>query len=134
LAHGQIVIKRYTGRIALASTPNDVIALHVITGTYTAVAHDTGIVVHLNHRRRHVLPGLNRSPWEAGRGNALLRGEIEQQIRFACGTPGVTIVARHCLWIVCHEEFGQHRPGALDGVALRLHHHAVLSLPNAGGL
>src|SRR5262249_52120896 len=41
---------------------------------------------------------------------------------------------RRCLWIICHEEFGQHSAGALHGSALRLYHHAILGLPNTGRL
>jgi hypothetical protein len=91
-------------------------------------------MVHLNHRRRHILSGLNWPPGEAWRRNTLLRCEVEQQIGFARHMLGVTVVCRRCLRIVCHEEFGQHSARALYGVALRLHHHAILGLPNAGCL
>ena len=134
MAHRQVIIKRNTGRIALTGTPDDVVALHVIAGAYAAIAHDAGIMVHLNHRRRHVLSSRNRPRREACCGNALLRREIEQQIGFARRTLGMTVVLRRCLWIVGHKEFGQHSAGALHGVTLRLHHHAILGLPNAGRL
>src|SRR4029450_3945060 len=86
LAHWQVVIKRNTGRIALAGTSNDVVALHVITGAYAAITHNAGIMVHLNYRRRHILSLCHRPRREAWCGNALLRREIEQQIGFARGT------------------------------------------------
>ena len=47
-------------------------------------------MVHLNHRRRHILALCHRPHREAWRRNALLRCEIEQQIGFAGHTLGVT--------------------------------------------
>src|SRR5438128_2360267 len=82
LAHWQIVIKRNTSRIALTGTPDDVVALHVIAGAYAAIAHDAGIMVHLNHRRRHILSRRHWPRWEAWHSQALLRCEIKQQIGF----------------------------------------------------
>jgi hypothetical protein len=91
-------------------------------------------MVYLNHRRRHIPSRRHRPRREAWGGNALLRREIEQQIGFAHRILGVTVVLRRCLRIICHEEFGQHSAGALHGIALRLHHHAILGLPNTGCL
>ena len=50
LAHRHVGIKGDAGRISLAGTPNDIVTLHLVTGTNTAIAQDAGIVVHLNHR------------------------------------------------------------------------------------
>src|SRR5438093_2776590 len=102
------MIRRDTGRIALTSRAKDVVALHVITGAYAAIAHDAGVMVHLNHRRRNILPMLTRPCWEAWRRHALLRRQIEQQIGLARRALGVTVASRLGLRIVRHKQLSQH--------------------------
>ena len=103
LAHRQVVIKSDTGQIAFAGTSDDLIALHVITGTNAAVAHDAGVVVHLDHRRRDVMPMIKRPRWEARRRDALLLGQVEEQITFARIALPVAVVGLVCLRIVRHQ-------------------------------
>jgi hypothetical protein len=134
LSHRQIIVKGNASLIAFSSPADDLITLHIVTGANTSVTHDTGIVIYLDHCGGRITSVVRGARWKTRRRNALLLGEIKQQIALpgvARGTPRLSVVS---LGVVCHEQLSKHRSRPYDFVALRLYHHAILSLPDTGGL